>query len=90
MSFEKIGDLLGDKDVDKTDDVMAFFAQIKSVIKKYASVKVESITYKHDIVGVTVGSSIEASEIRLRHIQIGREISRRSGRDVKRIAVRVL
>lgn len=90
MSFEKIGDVLGHKNVDQTDDLMAFFAQIKSVIKKYASVKVESLTYKHDVVGVTVGSSIEAAEIRLRHIQIQREISRRSGRDVKRLTVRVL
>lgn len=90
MSFEKIGDVLIHKDVDKTDDLMAFFAQIKSVIKKYAAVKIESVTYKHDIVGVTVGSSIEASEIRLRHIQIQREIARRSSREVKRLTVRVL
>ncbi len=90
MSFEKIGDVLGQKDVDKADDLVAFFAQIRSVIKKYASVRVESLTYKHDVIGVTVGGSIEASEIRLRDIQIEREIRRRSGRDVKRVTVRVL
>lgn len=90
MGFEKLGDVLGKIDVDKTDDLVAFYAQIRSVVKKYASVKVESITYKHDVIGLTVGGSIEGSEIRLRHIQIEREIRRRSGRDVKRLTVRVL
>lgn len=89
MSFEKIGDVLGKKDVDKTDDLLAFFAQVKSVVKKHADVKVESISYKHDIVGLTVGSSIEASEVRLRHIQIERALRKRSGREIRRVTVRV-
>ena len=90
MSFESIKKVLLEKDPDKNDDLMAFFKTVRAVLKKHSGVEPESLNYRDGIVGVTVSGSIEASEVRLRHIQIERDIIRRTGREVKRVVVRVL
>lgn len=89
MSFESLGDLLAHKNIDQADDLMAFFEQVRKVIRAQAHVEVESIRYKNNIVGVTAGSSLEASEIRLRHIQIERTLRKITGRTITRVTVRV-
>lgn len=88
--FERLGDALSRKEIDRNDNILEFFDLCRSTIKKLSSVDVESLTYKHDTLGVTVGSSIEATEVRLRHIQIERTLAKRSGRKIKRLVVRVL
>ncbi|MEI7819128.1 MAG: hypothetical protein WCI47_03350 [bacterium] len=90
MSFESAGDVLSKKDVDRTDDLVAFFDLIRKTIKRISQVELESIRYKNDIVTVTVSSTLEATEVRLRHIQIERGLRLQSERDIKRVSVRVL
>lgn len=90
MSFESLGDVLGRKDIDQHDDILAFFDLAKSVIQRRSGVKVDAVSYKQAVLRVTVSHPVEASEIRLRHIQIEREIAKKSGREVSGIRVRVL
>lgn len=90
MSFEKLGDALGRKNLDQHDDLLAFFALAKSIIQRRAGVTVDAVSYKHEVLRVTVSHPTEASEIRLRHIQIERELAKKSGREVTRIQVRIL
>ncbi len=90
MSFERIGDVLGNKDLDRPDDLLAFFELVRSVIRRRAGVELESVGYKQDIVRLTVSHPAEASEIRLRHIQIERELAKRSGRTISRLQIKIL
>lgn len=90
MSFERLGDALNRKDIDQHEDLLAFFDLAKSVIARRSGVKVDAVSFKNDILRITVSHPVEASEIRLRHIQIEREISKKSGRQLERLQVRVL
>lgn len=89
MSFESLGDLLAHKNLDQPDDLLAFFEQVRKVIRAQAHIEVESIRYKNNVVGVTARSALEASEIRLRHIQIERTLRKMTGRTITRVSVRV-
>lgn len=89
MSFSSIGEVLSAKNPDQPDDLMGFFLTVRAVVKKHAGVELETVNYREGKVGVSVASSIEASEIRLRHIQIERDLAKRSGRIIKRIVIRV-
>jgi hypothetical protein len=90
MSFERLGDALNRKDIDQHEDLLAFFDLAKSVIARRSGVKVDAVSFKNDILRITVSHPVEASEIRLRHIQIEREISKKSGCKLERLQVRVL
>ncbi len=90
MSFEKIGDVLIQKDLEGNDDLLGFFELARKIIQRHTSIDVESLRWREGTLGVTVGSSVEASEIRLRHIQIERELAKKSGRKISRMSVRVL
>ena len=90
MSFSSIGEVLSAKDPDKPDDLMGFFITVRAVVKRHAGVELETVSYRDNKVGVSVTSSIEASEIRLRHIQIERDLAKRTGRPIQRVVVRVL
>lgn len=90
MSFSSIRDVLSEKNPDKPDDLMGFFTTVRAVVKKHAGVELETVSYRDNKVGVSVASSIEASEIRLRHIQIERDLAKRTGRKVQRIIIRVI
>ncbi|MFO0955467.1 MAG: hypothetical protein U0526_02935 [Candidatus Saccharibacteria bacterium] len=90
MSFERLGDALNRKDIDQHEDLLAFFDLAKSVIARRSGVKVDAVSFKNDILRIAVSHPVEASEIRLRHIQIEREISKKSGRKLERLQVRVL
>lgn len=90
MSFEKIGDVLIQKDPDGSDDLPGFFELARKIIRRHTGIEVESLRWREGTLGVTVASSVEASEIRLRHIQVERELAKKSGRSVGRLSVRVL
>ena len=68
---------------------MGFFEQVRKVILAQAHVQVETVRYKNNIVGVSVATATEASEIRLRHIQIERTLRKITGREIQRVTVRV-
>ena len=90
MGFERLSDVLGQKDMDSPDDVLKFFDQVRKAVRQQTGVEVESIRYKNEIVTVMVATSAEASEVRLRHIQVERLVRKVSGRAVRRVAVRMV
>ena len=90
MSFESIGNVMAYKNFERSDDLLEFFQQVRKVIRTQAHVEVESVRYKNNIVGVTVTNGSEASEIRLRHIQIERSLRKISGREIQRVTVRII
>ncbi|MBP9827459.1 hypothetical protein KBC99_03205 [Candidatus Saccharibacteria bacterium] len=90
MSFESLGDVLSRKDFDQSDDLLAFFEMVRSVIKRHSGITIESVSYKNNILRVSVSHPVEASEIRLRHIQITRELAKRSGRVIAKLVTRVI
>lgn len=89
MSFERLGDAMAYRNFEQHDDLMGFFEQIRKVILSQAHVQVETVRYKNNVIGVSVGTATEASEIRLRHIQIERTLRKMTGREIARVTVRV-
>ena|GEM_PF-6558207 len=89
MSFERLGDLMSQKDFDTTTDLLGFFEKVRGVVRKQTGVELESVRYKNEIVTVSTATATEASEIRLRHIQIENALRQQTKLVVKRVAVAV-
>lgn len=90
MGFESIGNVMEYRNFERADDLLGFFEQVSKVVRSQAHVEVESVRYKNNIVGVTVTNGSEASEIRLRHIQIERSLRKITGREILRVSVRII
>lgn len=90
MTFEKLGDAMARKDFEVADDLLGFYELCRSVIKRRSGVVIESVNYKNEILRVTVSHPVEASEVRLRHIQIIRELQKKSERPIQKLVMRVL
>lgn len=89
MSFEKIGDSLSRKNLDDHFDIMQFFAVVKEVIKRRSGVSVDSVSFNDGLLRITVNHPVEASEIRMRKIQIEREIMKKTGRNIQKLFIRI-
>ncbi len=89
MSFERIGDSLSHKNLDNQFDIVGFFAVVKEIIKRRAGVTIDSVSFNDGLLRITVGHPVEASEIRMRKIQIERELVKRTGQKIEKIFIRV-
>lgn len=89
MSFERIGDSLSRKNLDAQFDIMQFFKTVKEIIKRQSGVTVDSVSFNEGLLRITVGHPVEASEIRMRKIQIEREIVKKTGQKLEKIFIRI-
>ncbi len=89
MSFEKIGDSLSQKNLDAQFDIVRFFTIVKEIIKRRSGVTIDSVSFNDGLLRITVGHPVEASEIRMRKIQIERELVKRTGQKIDKIFIRV-
>ncbi len=89
MSFERIGDSLSRKNLDAQFDIMQFFKTVKEIIKRRSGVTVDSVSFNEGLLRITVGHPVEASEIRMRKIQIEREIVKKTGQKLEKIFIRI-
>lgn len=90
MSFESIGDSLARKDLDQNFDMVEFLALIKSIIKKWSGVEVDTVSFNKGLLRVSVSHPIEASEIRLKKIQIERSIAKQTSQKITKFIIRVV
>lgn len=89
MSFERIGDSLSRKNLDDQFDIMRFFEVVKEIVKRRSGVKIDSVSFNDGLLRITVGHPVEASEIRMRKIQIEREIVKRTGQLIRKVIIRI-
>lgn len=89
MSFEKISDSLARKDIDNHFDIVGFLDIVKGVIRRRSGVEVDALSYNSGLLRITVTHPIEASEIRLRKIQIVREIEKKTSQVIGKFYVKV-
>ncbi len=89
MSFERIGDSLSRKNLDAQFDILQFFKTVKEIIKRRSGVTVDSVSFNEGLLRITVGHPVEASEIRMRKIQIEREIVKKTGQKLEKIFIRI-
>ena len=89
MSFERIGDSLSRKNLDAQFDIMQFFKTVKEIIKRRSGVTVDSVSFNEGLLRITVGHPVEAREIRMRKIQIEREIVKKTGQKLEKIFIRI-
>ncbi len=89
MSFERIGDSLSRKNLDAQFDILHFFKTVKEIIKRRSGVTVDSVSFNEGLLRITVGHPVEASEIRMRKIQIEREIVKKTGQKLEKIFIRI-
>lgn len=89
MSFERIGDSLSRKNLDAQFDIMQFFKTVKEIIKRRSGVTVDSVSFNEGLLRITVGHPVEASEIRMRKIQIEHEIVKKTGQKLEKIFIRI-
>ncbi len=89
MSFERIGDSLSRKNLDAQFDILQFFKMVKEIIKRRSGVTVDSVSFNEGLLRITVGHPVEASEIRMRKIQIEREIVKKTGQKLEKIFIRI-
>jgi hypothetical protein len=90
MSFESIGDSLARKDLDQNFDMVEFLALIKSIIKKWSGVEIDTVSFNKGLLRVSVSHPIEASEIRLKKIQIERSITKQTSQKITKFIIRVV
>ena len=90
MSFEKIGDSLSRKNLDQPFDVVNFFTVVKEVIKRRSGVSVDTVSFNNGLLRVSVSHPVEASEIRMRKIQIEREIVKKTQQKISKFYIRIL
>lgn len=89
MSFEKISDSLARKDIHNHFDIVGFLDIAKGVIRRRSGVEVDALSYNSGLLRITVTHPIEASEIRLRKIQIVREIEKKTSQVISKFYVKV-
>lgn len=89
MSFERLGDTMGRKNFDRSSDMMDFFTNVKSVIQRRSGVRVDSVSFNQGQLRVAVSHPIEASEIRMRQIQIIRELQKKSEEKIVKLIIRI-
>lgn len=89
MSFERIGDAMGRKDLDSSSDMMEFFQAAKSIILRRSGVTIDAVSFNQGLLRVTVGHPVEASEIRMRQIQIIRELEKKTGQTIEKLVIRI-
>jgi hypothetical protein len=89
MSFERIGDAMGRKDLDSSSDMMEFFKVAKSIILRRSGVTIDAVSFNQGLLRVTVGHPVEASEIRMRQIQIIRELEKKTGQTIEKLVIRI-
>lgn len=90
MSFERIGDSLSQKNLDQPFDIVHFFTIVKEVIKRRSGVNVDAVSFNNGLLRVTVSHPVEASEIRMRKIQIEREIVKKTKQSISKFYIRIL
>ena len=89
MSFERIGDSLSRKNLDAQFDILQVFKTVTEIIKRRSGVTVDSVSFNEGLLRITVGHPVEASEIRMRKIQIEREIVKKTGQKLEKIFIRI-
>jgi hypothetical protein len=89
MSFEKISESLARKDIDNHFDIVGFLDIAKGVIRRRSGVEVDALSYNNELLRITVTHPVEASEIRLRKIQIVREIEKKTSQTIGKFYVKV-
>ena len=62
---------------------------VKEIIKRRSGVTVDSVSFNEGLLRITVGHPVEASEIRMRKIQIEREIVKKTGQKLEKIFIRI-
>lgn len=90
MSFERIGDSLSRKNLDDQFDIVRFFTIVKEIIKRRSGVEIDSVSFNDGLLRITVGHPVEASEIRMRKIQIEREIIKRTSQKIDKFFIQVV
>ncbi len=88
MSFEKIGDSLARKNLDEQFDIVQFFKIVKEVIKRRSGVEIDAVSFNEGLLRITVSHPVEASEIRLRKIQIEREIIKKTQQKINKFIIK--
>lgn len=90
MSFERIGDSLSQKNLDSHFDIMHFFTIVKDIIRRRSGVVIDAVSFNSGILRVSVSHPVEASEIRMRKIQIEREIVKKTQQKISKFYIRIL
>lgn len=90
MSFESIGDSLARKDFDRHFDIVGFLSLVKAIIKRRSGVEIDAVSYNDGLLRISVNHPIEASEIKLKKIQIEREITKKTNQQINKIVIKIV